>query len=90
METSHETKKNLRKDKINRIIENYLKEKFSNYNPFWLNTPENYQPLADAIDFFMTWMMKILLSPLLAAKIRQPGKHISLILPNWLRCLTSL
>ncbi|OCH97800.1 hypothetical protein A8135_00820 [Legionella jamestowniensis] len=52
METSHETKKNLRKDKINRIIENYLKEKFSNYNPFWLNTPENYQPLADAIDFF--------------------------------------
>ncbi|ASQ44897.1 hypothetical protein [Legionella clemsonensis] len=52
METSYETEKNLRKDKINRILENYLKEKFSDYNPFWLNTPENYQPLADAIGFF--------------------------------------
>ncbi|CEK11940.1 hypothetical protein [Legionella hackeliae] len=53
MKTPSGMGKLLAKDRKDRIIERYLKEKFkANYNPLWLNTPDNYTQLATAIDFF--------------------------------------
>ncbi|WED43185.1 hypothetical protein [Legionella cardiaca] len=53
METSKVMRKTLDADKKNRIIAQFLQDKFkATYNPIWLNTPQNYQNLAKALDFF--------------------------------------
>ncbi|KTC76828.1 hypothetical protein [Legionella brunensis] len=53
MEITSEMKKTLAVDKKNRIIKRYLQERFKEaYQDAWLDTPENYQHLAKAIDFF--------------------------------------